>query len=203
MLEFEKKVMLAKAEYEFLRELWQNHTVTAVQNNHYYDTDDSELCRQGITCRIREKDGRCTATIKEHQTKWQDCNVENSRSVSNRYDDALFRDMGIYCQGSLETLRSTYLPCIGVSLMLDRNNYLGVEDFEMEIEYDRDHEAEADAERLLTGIVFDLTEHGILQKPAAFWLCASYGKNKAARFFSRKEEILRRTGGGSHEIYTE
>ena len=60
MLEFEKKVLLSEPEYRFLKENRYRAGKTAVQVNHYYDTDDFALSRQGITCRIREKNGVCT-----------------------------------------------------------------------------------------------------------------------------------------------
>ena len=181
MLEFEKKVILTKEEYYFLKEQQRDSAVTAVQSNHYYDTDDFELSRRGITCRIRERDGCCTATIKEHQTKWEDCSVENSKRVKNRYDDALFRDMDVSYQGSLETVRITYMPQPGISVMLDRNSYLEIVDYELEIEYDREHEDGATQE--LTRIIFDLTENGILNDPEEFKLRIGHNKNKAAHRF--------------------
>lgn len=55
MLEFEKKVLLSEPEYRFLKENRYRAGKTAVQVNHYYDTDDFALSGQGITCRIRER----------------------------------------------------------------------------------------------------------------------------------------------------
>lgn len=201
MLEFEKKIMLTKKEYCFLKEQRQWSVTAVVQSNHYYDTDDLELSRRGITCRIRERNGYCTATIKEHQTKWEDCSVENSKSVKDRYDDALFRNMDISYQGSLETVCSKYIPCPGVSVMLDRNSYLGIEDYELEIEYDYDKEMLAMQE--LDRMTAELFKNGILNDPEGFKTRIGRGKNKAARFFSRKSEIMRRTGGGINELRSE
>lgn len=189
MLEFEKKVMLTKAEYDFLKEHWQALAPTAVQINHYYDTDDFELSRRGITCRIREKDGVCTATVKEHRIKGSDCSVEKSRSVTNRYDDSLFKGMGLRYQGSLETLRTIYESQPGIRIMLDRNSYLGTVDYELEIEYDKEFEYLADAE--LEQIISEMINGEILNSPKAFRNRVNQGKSKSGRFFERKTEAER------------
>ncbi len=187
MLEFEKKVILWKDEYRFLKEHKYASGKTEIQINHYYDTDDFELNRQEITCRIREKNGSCTATIKEHHLKGSDCSTETSRIIKNRYDDTLFRDMDICYQGSLETIRSVYSGRHGITVALDKNCYLGIVDYEMEIEYDLDHEALALAE--LDSVISDLTEYGILKNPLEFKSRICHSRNKASRFFSRKAEV--------------
>lgn len=187
MLEFEKKVILWKDEYQFLKEHKYASGKTEIQINHYYDTDDFELNRQEITCRIREKNGSCTATIKEHHLKGSDCSTETSRIIKNRYDDTLFRDMDICYQGSLETIRSVYSGRHGITVALDKNCYLGIVDYEMEIEYDLDHEALALAE--LDSVISDLTEYGILKEPLEFKSRICHSRNKASRFFSRKAEV--------------
>ncbi len=198
MLEFEKKVMLTQREYEFLKEHRYAAAKTVVQINHYYDTDDFELSEKGITCRIREKDGSCTATVKEHFTKETDCSVENSRAVKDRYDDGIFRELQLSCQGSMETLRSTYALSSGVKIMLDRNAYLGTVDYELELEYDEDCEDVALEE--LEHIISEMLEKKNLINSAAFRNRIGHSRSKSARFFSRKEEIMKRTGGGIDEF---
>lgn len=192
MLEYEKKILLTEKEYYYLKKQRWGSGTTVTQRNYYYDTDDFELCRLGITCRIREKNGICVATIKSHRIKGADCSVENSRSVKNRYDNSIFRDMNIVYQGSLKTVRSTYTPQAGVAVMLDRNSYLGTVDYELEIEYECGKENLAMKE--LERIISKLFENRILKNPNEFEDRIDRGKNKAARFFSRKAEILKRVG---------
>lgn len=187
MLEFEKKSMLWEDEYRFLKEHRYSSGKATFQINHYYDTDSFELDHQGITCRIREKNGICIATVKEHHLKGSDCSTETSRIVKNRYDDTFFRNMDIRYQGSLETTRSVYYGRRGITILLDKNCYLGTVDYEMEIEYDLDHEALALAE--LDSVISDLTESGILKDPSEFKSRICHSRNKASRFFSRKAEI--------------
>ncbi len=200
MLEFEKKVMLTPKEYEFLKKYRYAAAENAVQINYYYDTDDFELNRKEITCRIREKNGICTATVKEHRLKGGDCSVENSNAVKDRYDDSIFREMGLCCQGSLETFRSTYTPVSGLKIMLDRSAYLGTVDYELEIEYEK---ACGDAvNEEFKQIIAQMLEGKILMNADAFRTRIGHSKNKSARFFSRKAEIIRRTGGGIYAFYS-
>lgn len=196
MLEYERKVMLTPNEYEFLKEYRYAAAKNVVQVNYYYDTDDFELSRKGITCRIREKNGICMATVKEHCIKGSDCSVENSKAVKNRYDDGIFGEMGLCCQGSLETFRSTYAPVSGIKIMLDRNVYLGTVDYELEIEYENACGKAVNAE--FEQIIVQMLEEKILVNSDAFRTRIGHSKNKSARFFSRKAEFMRRTGGGSY-----
>ena len=193
MLEFEKKVILSENEYEFLKTHLYAACKNNVQVNHYYDTHDFELNRKRITCRIREKNGVCTATVKEHRLQGTCCSVENFRAVKDRYDDSLFLKMGILYQGSMETLRSTYELQPGIKIMLDRNSYLGTVDYELEIEYEKEYEYLADAE--LERIISELTEHKIPCDSVNFRNRIGSGSNKSARFFSRKGELAAGTEG--------
>lgn len=190
MLEFEKKVMLTQKEYEFLKNHRYAASKNTVQVNYYYDTDDFELNRKGITCRIREKNGLCMATIKEHRLNGSDCSVENAQTVNDRYDNSIFINMGLSYQGSLETLRGTHVLSAGVKVMLDRNAYLGAVDYELEIEYDRESEKLAKEE--LDWIASELVQSGMLSSLEGFSTRIGHGKNKSERFFRRKAGIERR-----------
>lgn len=185
MLEFEKKALLTELEYIFLRDHGHFYGESSVQINHYYDTDDFELSKKGITCRIREKNGKFTATIKEHETEYKNCSVENSRQVGGKWDDSMFRAMGLKYQGSLETNRIICERYPGVKIMLDRNKYLGTEDYELEIEYDPDSEVRADAE--LRAISKQLFFLGGFLGQRSFDTRIGKAPSKSSRFFQRKE----------------
>ena len=64
MLEYEKKIPLTFKEYQILIALFNDNIKSVIQRNYYYDTDDFSMNKQGITYRIREKDGTYTATGK-------------------------------------------------------------------------------------------------------------------------------------------
>lgn len=102
MLEFEKKVLLTQREYDFLLYRKQEAPPGRIQINHYYDTDDFEWNRLGITCRIRERKGKFEATIKAHRSGAGECSVETSRRAENERDGSLFDAMGSPASGKLK-----------------------------------------------------------------------------------------------------
>ena len=135
MMEFEKKMLLTKEEYDRLCRCINKPLEAFWQKNTYYDTDDLKLNRLGITCRNREKDGIYKATIKAHQSKDVDCSIENSVYVNDQYDDVLFKNMGAKYQGDMKTYRTVLWRDADIEVVLDKNYYLGWIDYELEIEY--------------------------------------------------------------------
>jgi uncharacterized protein YjbK len=187
MFEYEKKVMLSEKEYRFLMKHRSEASRSSVHINHYYDTDGFEMDKQGITCRIREANGVFTATVKEHGRQEKDCSMETSRKVKNQYDDCLFQNKNITYQGFLKTTRMALASRPGISTMLDRNDYLGTVDYELEIEYVPDKEKLAMKE--LNQLVTDLEKNGIVSDSKEFKIRTGRGKSKSARFFDRKRKL--------------
>lgn len=181
MIELEKKLLLREDAYLYLKEHRYVGAKSAEQKNYYYDTESFSLCRKGITCRIREKEGVFTATVKEHSQTQRERSLERSRRLRSRWDDSVFRERGLQYQGCLTTLRTVFVPCCDVAVMLDRNSYLDTTDYELEIEYMP--QAEARALEELNAIACDLFLHGVLPEPAG------QACNKAERFFRRKASI--------------
>ena len=136
MLEFEKKLILNKAEYNDILNLYNFSHNPVIQTNYYYDTPDGQFTRGGITCRIREKDGQYVATLKNHNLQWTDCSVEYSTKVKNENYAHAFIGMNVYLQGVLRTTRYSWSFCSGVTIILDKNEYLNTVDYELEIEYE-------------------------------------------------------------------
>lgn len=136
MLEFEKKLPLNKSEYNTILKLYNFSDKPVIQTNYYYDTSDGQFTRNGITCRIREKNGEYVATLKNHNLQWTNCSVEYSAKVKDERDDHVFSGMNVSLQGSLKTTRHTWQFCTGVTITLDKNEYLNIVDYELEIEYE-------------------------------------------------------------------
>lgn len=193
MIEFEKKVILTKREYDFF--VYRNRKMadSVIQINHYFDTDDFEWDRRGITCRIREKQGQYWATIKAHRSSVGECSIETVRPAENERDDRLFVTMGVKPQGCLITRRTPLLRCEGLTTVLDENSYLGCIDYELEIEYDSSLEARA--KMVLHSMADDLALHHLIDSSAAFYTRANAGGSKSERFFSRKK-LQQQFGGG-------
>lgn len=135
--EYEIKYLISKKNYERLSEIFCNrNAVTFEQTNYYYDTPDQKLRKRNITARIREKNGNLIGVIKSHSAE-----TIHSREISFRVEMIAnvisYNGENLYLNGSLCTRRTEVNICDGITLMLDHNRYLDVEDYEMEIEYDK------------------------------------------------------------------
>lgn len=183
MLEFEKKFLLTENEFLILKEIAGEKAASKEQINHYFDTYSLVMHRQGITCRIREKDGQFTATIKKHDPKYLDRSTEMSMAVTNASYCRLFNGLGLKQFGSLKTERRVLRNDSDMEIVLDHNRYLDIEDYELEIEFVPERSGRADEE---INKICDLLEQ---QMPMfdrnAFLLRTEQAKSKSARFFER------------------
>lgn len=181
MIEYEKKFLLSKDEYlKIINTLnIQNNSFT--QQNHYYDTNDFELCKKGITCRIREKDKKFIATIKTHLA---DKSLEQSKQASDENDISLFSCFDVIYQGALTTHRTKIFYGDGYEIVLDKNQYLGIEDYELEAEYYNGNEEIIKSPlKLISSLIsvdFD-----------AFFARDKKSQSKSTRFFERKKDLLK------------
>lgn len=149
MTEFEKKLLLTKDEYDYLMGCLteESHLLpksTVTQINYYFDTDDFAMNRQNTTCRIRLKDGKYKATVKKHISD-ADRSTETEMEIYSGLDRNAFTDMGLKLQGELVTERCVAMKEADCTVMLDKNEYLGHTDYELEIEYPPGHEKDAQA----------------------------------------------------------
>ena len=149
MTELEKKLLLTEDEYDYLMEhlgyespLIQKPIITQI--NYYFDTDDFSMNRQNTTCRIRLKDGKYKATMKKH-TSGGNQSTETEMEIYNGLESNAFTDMGLKLQGELVTKRCVVLKDTNCEAVLDKNEYLGHTDYELEIEYAPEHENDAQA----------------------------------------------------------
>ncbi len=134
MNEFEQKIMLTEAEYDRMLEVLGSMSRPSTQINHYYDTEDLSMNTQNVTCRVRVKNGKYQATMKVHIPD-SDCSVEIDMPTPCSIDDNVFIAMGLKYQGKLTTDRSIIFQNGEFELALDKNTYLGVVDYELEIEH--------------------------------------------------------------------
>ena len=149
MTELEKKLLLTEDEYDYLMEhlcyespLIQKPITTQI--NYYFDTDDFSMNSQNTTCRIRLKDGKYEATMKKHSSNG-DQSTETKMEIHNGLESNAFTDMGLKLQGELITKRCIVLKDENCEAVLDKNEYLGHYDYELEIEYTPEHEKDAQA----------------------------------------------------------
>lgn len=190
MTELEKKLLLSKDEYDYLMEhfgyenpLIQKPIVTQI--NYYFDTDDFAMNQQGTTCRIRLKDGKYKAIMKKHFAN-TDQSTETEMDIYTGLDNNAFTDMGLKLQGELVTERCIILKNEIFEVALDKNEYLGYTDYELEIEYLPHYEENAQAllSSLHTMLIrkkrFLPYRRGDMQMP--------HEPNKSNRFFERRQK---------------
>lgn len=182
MVELEKKLLLTKEEFNSLLLYFGNEKQRVKQVNYYFDTEDLSMNRQGVTCRIRLKNGTYTATMKQHTNF--DRSTETKIDIRNGLDDNAFIDMGLTLQGELVTNRCVILKNAVCEAVLDQNDYLGYTDYELEIEYLTEHEADADA--IMQACLRVLKDNIPVLSSNDMPLCCNKVPSKSARFFERK-----------------
>lgn len=184
MLEYEKKVLLTEAEYAVLADQCPALSVV-LQTNYYYDTDDLYMNSKGITCRVRAKNYRYKTTIKNHHTGNLNCCVEEGLYEGREPNSNVFNALGLHFQGELITRRTILHKDAFCEVVLDRNTYLGCNDFEIEVEYAKDCEKRAMAH--IKGITEILVAANVIDSVESFMLRIGEGKSKSERFFDRKQ----------------
>ena len=185
MLEYEKKVLLTKEEYIAIINIMGKSPLETRQINYYFDTNDLSMNSKGITCRIREKDGRYQATIKKHNAEQAEHSIEEDISTGATLDASAFESMGLSYQCELITDRTTLYMDSFCDVVVDRNTYLGHTDYELEIEYWE--KGKGHAQVLVERIAAMLVAEDVIENPESFLVREGRGKNKSQRFFERKQ----------------
>lgn len=142
MVEFEKKLLLAEDEYIYLIKHFRKDQPIVRQVNYYFDTDDLFMNQHNITCRIRLKEGKYKGTIKQHLIA-SEHSTETEIEVRYGIHDNAFIDMDLQFQGELVTERCIIWSNSFCEVVLDKNDYLGFTDYELEIEYKQNRAREA------------------------------------------------------------
>lgn len=148
-IEIEAKVLVGQDDYRKLAKAFPN-SKRYVQTNYYIDSDDRVLAKYGIMLRVREKGGVYEMTLK---TPLSQGLLEKNCSLSEEEFDALRdknqfpkRDIARFLTmldldvDSLKVLTSLTTYRIDVNyegglLSIDRNEYSGKIDYEIEFEY--------------------------------------------------------------------
>ena len=176
--EIEYKFLVSEEEFnQFLVhfDTQGNNAVRKIQINYYYDTDDNMLNKNDVTVRVRQEQDKLKCQIKKHT------NTSMALFFSDEYCGCLerlpkvLRVEGIHeellLKGSLVTERREIKFGICGKLCFDINMYLGVIDYEIEIEYTERDKQSGEA---IAAII------GLNTKASA---------TKSHRFFKQLEEI--------------
>lgn len=156
-IEIEAKALVSKSDYEKLTTAFHTYK-HFIQTNFYIDNDEGYLRKEGLALRIREKYGNYEMTLK---TPLSHGLLEKNEALSEQaFDD--FMRKGKFPNNDLkrfltmldvdvETLKvKTSLttnridvPYFEGKLSIDENNYSGKKDYEVELEYNNEAEAES------------------------------------------------------------
>lgn len=180
MIEKEIKVLLNESEYNMLCELFKPDMVVVQRNNYYMNKISSAL---NTSIRIREIGDKLLLQVKVP------VKTEGALTIKKEYEaemndipeticgDTLFDltqiEFGeVKYMGRLVTERKMFHPDETIEICMDKNDYLGKTDYEMEIEYTGDYPHE---------IVELIKSRGIS--------CDKSPKGKYSRFMERKRNL--------------
>lgn len=144
MNEFEYRCSLNKKQYELVHEIINKDFVEKLQINYYYDTPDLFFDQQNTTVRIRQIEGLLKGTIKVHATDNASRSIEESFGVETLPNVIRCGSKKLVCYGQMITERKTWNMHKGITLMLDKNYYLGTVDYILELEYPQIFQEDAD-----------------------------------------------------------
>ncbi len=173
-IEIEAKVLLTKRDYDKLVALYRGFGAYT-QTNYYVDDDKSTLRKEGIALRVREKNGLYEMTLKaplsqgllEKNCAWtkgtfeifQRSNVFPDGDIK-RFLTMLDIDTEILKIQTALTTKRIDVPYEGGKLSIDENHYSGITDYEVELEYNNEDDAQKKLKELLenNGIPFKLNK---------------------------------------------
>ncbi len=155
-IEIEAKALIEKEDYEKLIKEFKTYK-RFIQTNFYIDDKNGYLRKEGLMLRIREKYGNYEMTLK---TPLSHGLLEKNEVLSeNEFHD--FVDKGIFPSNDLKrfltmldvntealevktslTTNRVDIPYFEGKLSIDENNYSNKKDYEVELEYNNEVEAE-------------------------------------------------------------
>lgn len=171
-LETEYKFLLSKSEFVMIEARCDELGLKKsqyVQINYYYDTEDNVYFKNNTTIRIRQIENALKMQIKQHRSTNSEFRLsdEYEKEVEQlpRVVDHPDTNERLICKGFLVTERKKYLFGNNIRVCLDHNLYLGVSDYEVEVEF------EAPDLLMAQKIVNDwkLTEHSEYSKSSRFF----------------------------------
>ena len=141
MKEFEIKCLVSMSTfYDLIQKIktkYPNSTSkTKLQINYYYDTENYDLHKQGMTCRIRLSEDKIIGQYKEHYLDGSHCSKETDFQVNELPQTIMKEEQRLIFLGELVTTRMSFLITSYVKIECDVNFYLGNCDHEIEIEYE-------------------------------------------------------------------
>lgn len=142
--ENEFKLILTEKEYNHLMCIVKSIVVkSGWQTNYYYDTMDGLLRKENATVRVRQTADKLEGTVKRHLSAMGD-STEDHFPVSKIPQAIMLDHFLVWLRGSLNTHRTVLRVSESITMMLDMNTYLGVVDYELEVEFSAEYRSQAE-----------------------------------------------------------
>ena len=157
--EFERKLIIGSGEYEELSHYLSKHSKqeNIMQINYYYDTPDFTLFNASETLRIRQIGDMLKLQYKYNKNYSGDIRIsdEYSEKISELPKTITVNGVETQNIGFMLTERINFSlkNCI---ISLDKNLYLGIVDFEIEVETEK----ESDLPDILKNLTFNINSSG-------------------------------------------
>lgn len=136
-MEFERKQLLTKEAYENKMEDLLNMASAKdfIQVNYYYDTATFDMFKKNQTVRVRLKDNELNIECKSHKSYINGTRVceEKTKPLNVLPQSIIFQQFELFFIGCLTTQRTNF-SITDYLISLDKNYYLGIVDYEIEIE---------------------------------------------------------------------
>lgn len=184
-IEMEYKFLVDKKIFYFFLERFSNEyqvMESYTQINYYYDTNGNLLNKQNITMRIRQQDNKLKWQLKKHQDlhgaicQSDECEGHLSSLPSKISIKGINTEL--YLKGNLVTERTILFFGNSGKLCFDINMYLGIVDYEIEIEFDHCDQQRADIIANTIGLNTNL----IFSKNTRFFKCLEDYKREEKLF---------------------
>lgn len=148
-IEIEAKAIVKEEDYRKLATKFEGHP-RYIQINYYVDSDDRILSKEGLGLRVRLKDGKYNMTLKTPLSQ----GLLEKNADMDKESFLSFRDHGRFPNNDIKrfltmldidvstlkivtslTTDRTDVEYEGGLLSIDKNNYSGITDYEIEFEY--------------------------------------------------------------------
>ncbi len=155
-IEIEAKALVRPEDYKKLLKRFGGYRKYK-QTNYYLDNDKSEMRKEGLGLRIRERNGEYEMTLKTPLS--QGLLEKNEHIKVDQFED--FAGKGIFPENDLKrfltmmdidvsslrikgalTTERIDVPYKGGKLSIDKNEYSDIVDYEVELEYNNEKDAE-------------------------------------------------------------
>lgn len=159
-----------------------------LQINYYYDTSAFYFHRQAVTVRIRQRGDALAGMVKTHNRRNGSRESEEEAFVVETVPQSLiYQNHLLDLQGQLTTDRTRLSLPNGLMLCMDQSFYLGMADYEIELEYPEASSAQAlslarDIQYVLNVLGEDKTCISADERPFSI-------RSKSARFFTAKAKM--------------